>query len=120
MSVTMVLIIFGIYIQLLFVADLLLHMDFTYLIPFGFFCICAVVGLVSASKGIKLIFEKYPGFSNSTVLGFMSGSLIGILVQSMQINDTNFNWLLGSIMLTIGLGISMLFVILGKTMRKAD
>jgi len=119
MSVTIVLLIAGVYSQLLHAAELLLHFDFTYLVPFGFFCVCAIAGLVSASKGIKIIFEKFPGFSNSTVFGFMSGSLIGILIMSLQMNDTNFNWLLGGVMLVIGLGISMLFVVMGKKMNKA-
>jgi len=119
MSVTIVLLIAGVYSQLLHAAELLLHFDFTYLVPFGFFCVCAIAGLVSASKGIKIIFEKFPGSSNSTVFGFMSGSLIGILIMSLQMNDTNFNWLLGGVMLVIGLGISMLFVVMGKKMNKA-
>jgi len=118
MSVTIVLIVFGIYGQLLFAAELLLHMDFTYLAQFGFFCVCAIAGLVSVSKLIKMLFEKYPGFSNSTVFGFMSGSLIGILIQSLQIADHNFNWLLGGVMLAIGLAISMFFVVMGKKMNK--
>ena len=120
MSVSMVLIIIGVYSQLIFAAESLLHMNFTYLIPFGLFCACALVGLVSASKGIKFVFKKYPGFSNATVFGFMSGSLIGILVQSLKISDANFNWLLGGVMLAVGLGVSMLFVVLGKSMNKAE
>jgi len=120
MSVTIVLIIFGIYGELLFAADLLLHMDFTYLVPFGVFCVGAVAGLVSVSRAIKLFFEKYPGFSNSTVFGIMSGSLIGVLIQSLQTVDDNFNWLLGGVMLLIGLAVSMLFVVMGRYMNKTE
>ena len=118
MSVSMVLIIIGLYRQLIFTAETLLHMDFTYLIPFGFFCLCAVVGLVSVSRGIKYAFNKYPGFSNTTVLGFMAGSLIGVLIECLKMSDANFNWLLGAIMLAVGLGLSMLFVVLGRVMNK--
>ena len=120
MSVTIVLLIAGVYSQLIHAAELLLHMDFTYFIPFGFFCVCALAGLVSASRVIKLVFEKFPGFSNSTVFGFMSGSLIGILIQSLRIEDKNFNWLLGGAMLAAGLAISMFFVVMGKKMNKAE
>ena len=140
MSVSMVLIVMGVYNQLILAAESLLQfmlslvsrtqsvdmagnidqLNFTPLIQFSLFLVFAVIGLVSASRGIKYIFEKYPGFSNSTVLGFMSGSLIGILVKSLQMNDANFNWLLGFIMLAVGLGISMLFVVLGKTMNKTQ
>ena len=120
MSVSVILIIFGVYSPLIFMAESLLHLDFTYLIPFGVFFLFALVGLVSASRGIKLVFEKYPGFSNATVFGFVSGALIGILVQSLQLADPGFNWLLGCAMLAAGLAISMLFVVLGRKLRTVD
>ena len=119
MSVSMILIVFGIYNHLIIAAESLIHFNFTYLVPFGIFCISAVVGLVSASRGIKLIFEKYPGFANATVFGFVSGGLISILIQSLQLSDPNFNWLQGLIMLAAGLCISMLFVVLGRKMGKS-
>ena len=118
MSVSMVLIIMGVYDQLLFAADSLLKMDFTYLLPFGLFGVCALAGLVLTSRGIKHIFERFPGLANSMVFGFMGGSLIGILVQSLQLSDPNFNWLLGGAALAAGLIVSMLFVVLGKKMNK--
>jgi len=48
----------------------------------------------------------------------MVGSLIGILVQSLQLDDPNFNWLLGGVMLAIGLGFSALFFFMGKSVDK--
>ena len=120
MSVSMVLIIMGLYSQLIFTAETLLRMDFTDLIPFGLFCLCAVAGLVFVSRGIKNIFKRYPGFANTTVLGFMCGSLIGVLIESLQISDASFNWFIGGIMLVIGLGLSMLFVVLGRVMNKEE
>ena len=120
MSVSMILIVMGVYRQIIFAAEALLHLDFTYLLPLGVFVVCAVVGLVFASKGIKFIFKRFPGFANSMVFGFMSGALIGILIQSLQMNDTNFSWLLGGIMLAAGLGVSMLFVVMGKALNKGE
>lgn len=120
MSVSMVLMLSGVYTQLIFIADSLLHIDFTYLIPFGLFGLCALIGLILTSRGIKFVFEKYPGLANTTIFGFMSGSLIGIFIQSLKLSDPNFNWLLGSIMLVAGLGTSMLFVFLGKSMNKQE
>ena len=120
MSISIIMIIIGIYSQVIFMAESLLHMNTMYLLPFGLFCVCAVIGLVLASRGIKLIFEKYPGFANSTVLGFMTGSLISILIKSLQMSDVNFNWLLGGVMLAGGLGISMLFVVLGRKMKNEE
>ena len=118
MSVSMVLIITGVYNQLIYAVESLLRMDFTHLVPVLLFIICAVIGLVLTSKAIKYIFDKHPGFANTTVLGFMAGSLIGIFIQSLKIEDINFNWVLGGVMLVIGLGISMLFVAMGKNMNK--
>ena len=118
MSVTMILIVVGVYGPLLFIADQLLHFNFAFFIPAMVFGVCAIAGLVLSSRGIHFIFKKYPGFANSLVLGFMSGALIGILVSSMRISDLSFSWQLGGIMLAAGLGVSVLFVLLGKIMNK--
>ena len=120
MSVSMVLLIAGIYNQLMATAKDIMKLDFNYLFPFAFFGLCAVAGLVITSKGIKTVFEKFPGFANTAVLGFMSGSLVGIVVQTIRMDDVNesFSWWLGGLMLAAGLGVSMLFVVLGKVMDK--
>jgi len=118
MSVSMILIIAGVYGQLLFAADGFLQLDFTYLLPFGLFGLCALAGLVLASTGIKALFGRYPGLANAMVLGIMGGSLAGLLVRSLHMADENFTWLLGGAMLAAGLGVSMLFVLLGRAMEK--
>jgi putative membrane protein len=118
MSNSTVLIVMGLYSQLIFAAEALLRANFTYLLPLGIFGFCAVAGLVLASRGIKFVFERFPGFANVTVFGFMIGSLIGILSQSLQLHDANFNWLQGALMPIAGLGISIMFVVLGKSMRQ--
>ena len=120
MSVTMILILMGVYGQLLFAAESFLHLELTYLLPFGLFGLCALAGLVLASWGIKAVFEKAPGFANSMVFGFMAGALLGVLIQSLRLEDARFNWLLGGIMLAAGLGVSMLFVVLGRRMEKME
>ena len=120
MSVSMVLILFGVYGQLLFAAHALLRLDFAYLVPFGLCGLCAVAGMVLAARLIKFVFERYPGFANAMVLGFMAGSLVGILVQSLRMPDEGFTWLLGGLMLAAGAGISAGFVVLGKKMQKAE
>ena len=120
MSVSMILILLGVYGPLLIAAESFLHLDFTYLLPMGLFVLCTVAGLVLASKGIKAVFDKIPGFANAMVFGFMAGSLAGVLVQSLRMPDENFNWLLGGCMLVAGLGISVLFVLLGRAMEKNE
>jgi len=120
MSISVVLIIAGVYYPLLSIADSFLHLEFVYVVPFGVFCLGFLVGLVSVSSLIKYIFKKYPGFANAMVFGFMSGSLLSVLYNSLRIEDADFNWFIGSVMLIAGLVISMLFVVLGKKMQQGD
>jgi len=119
MSFTMILIVMGVYGQLIVAAETLLHMNFTYLVHFGLFGLSVAAGMVLASRGIKTVFDKIPGFANSAVLGFMAGSMAGILIQGLQMPDVNFDWLLGGVMLAVGLGVSVLFVVLGKALNKS-
>ena len=118
MSVSMILIILGIYGHLIFGIELLLHFDFSYLLPIVLFCVCALAGLVMTSRQIKAVFRKFPGFANSMVLGFMSGSLVSILVRSMRLDTAGFTWLFGGAMLIAGLLISMFFLLLGRKMSR--
>ena len=119
MSVSMVLIIMGVYKPLFDMANAFLRMEFMpFLVPVGVFGVCALAGLVLTSKGIKAVFERFPGLANSMIFGFMTGSLIGILMESIQ--EGNSDWLVGGVMLVIGLAVSMLFVVLGKVMNKEE
>jgi len=120
MSVSIVLIIAGVYSQIIYMADLLLHFDFTYLVHFGVFALCAVAGLVMASRGIKTVFDRFPGLANSLVFGFVAGSLLGVFIQSLMMRDDNFSWLFGGFMLVAGLAVSMLFLVLGKAMKPKE
>ncbi|MCL2158501.1 MAG: DUF368 domain-containing protein [Oscillospiraceae bacterium] len=120
MSVSMVLIMLGVYGYIISAAEAPLHLNFSHLPQLGAFLGCALVGLVLASKGIKALFEKFFGLANSMVLGFMLGSLGGIFVQSIQIDDPGFGWIFGGLMLGAGLGISALFFVLGKSMNKPE
>jgi len=120
MSLSTVLIILGVYSPLIYAAEALLHMEMSFIIPIGLFLICTVIGLMSTAKGIKYVFERFPGISNTTVLGFQFGSLAGIAYQSHQIIDMNFTWLLGGIMLIAGFCISIMFIFLGKIMNKNE
>jgi len=120
MSISVILMLLGIYGPLLIAAESFVHLDFTQLLPFGLFGICALAGLALASRGIKAVFDRIPGFANSMVFGFMAGSLAGVLWQSLRMPDENFSWVLGGFMLAAGLGVSMLFVLLGRAMEKNE
>ena len=120
MSLSTVLIILGVFSPLIYAAEALLRADFYYILPIGLFLVCVFVGLMSTAKGIKFVFEKYPGLANTTVLGFIFGSFVSISYQSHQIVDTNFTWLTGGIMLIVGFAVSVSFLLLGKVMNKGD
>jgi len=117
MSISTILIILGVYGPLIFAAEAIIRMNFEYITPIAIFVIFAIGGLVTASRGIKFIFERFTAFANTVVFGFMGGSLSGIFAQSLQVYDPNFDWLQGGMMLAIGLLASFLFVSMGKAMN---
>ena len=118
MSISTVLIMLGVYTHLMDMAASLMRFDLAYLLPLLGVVVFAFAGLVLTSRGIKRVFERFPGFANACVLGFMSGTLIGIIVKSLHAYDPNFTWPIGVITLVAGLIISLLFVRLGQTMNK--
>jgi len=122
MSLATVLLLLGLYYPLMIAGEYLLHANLAYLLPLGIFLIAVVVGLMLTAKGIKHIFKKYPGFANTTVLGFMVGSLVAIVIRAIgvQAGEPSFNWLIGALMFAIGIGVSILFITLGKTMNKTE
>jgi putative membrane protein len=120
MSISTILIILGVYSPLIYAAEALLRQEFSYFIPLGLFVLCTVVGLMSTARGIKHTFKRYPGFANTTVLGFLFGSLLSVMYRSHQITDPAFNWTLGGLMLAAGIGVSMLFIVLGRIMNKTE
>jgi len=118
MSLSTILIILGVYTPLIYAGEALLRMELSYIVPIGLFLVFTVIGLLAAAKGVKYVFEKFPGFSNTTVLGFQFGSLFSIAYQSHFIADTNFTWFVGGVMLIIGFCISVSFIILGRVMNQ--
>ena len=110
MSVTTVLISLGVYGPLIHIAESLIGMDFAYIIHLAVFGGAAVIGLVITSNGIKALFEKFPGFANASVLGFLLGSLAGILLQAVAMPDVNFTWAAGVLTLLAGFVGSVLFI----------
>lgn len=120
MSLSTVLVMLGVYSPLIYAAEALVRSELVYAIPVGLFLVSVMIGLMLTAKGIRFTFSKYPGFANTTVLGFMLGSLVSIMYKSHFIPDPNFTWTLGGIMLIAGLGISVLFVLLGRFMNNKD
>lgn len=104
MSVSMILIVMGVYDYLIASAK---SLDVITIAVVG---VAFVLSMVVSSKLIKFVFEKFSGMANFMVLGFLIGSIGGIFF-TLPKDGSN---LAGIIMLVIGLAISLLFVYLGK------
>ena len=118
MSVATILVVVGVYTPLIYAAENMFNQT-SLLVPFLLFCAGCIAGLVLASRAIKKVFEKFPGAANTGVFGFMAGSLIGMAYIALWHTPDpygNFNWLIGSIMLAAGLGISVMFMVMSKKM----
>lgn len=118
MSVSAVLFLAGIYEDLIYIVNDFMAFDFTYIVSFAVFAFTALIGVVLASNGIKILFEKHPGIANTSVFGFIVGSLISVVATSIMLKADDSTWGISILMLTIGLAISFLFVILGRYLRK--
>ena len=118
MSISAILIVTGTYEQIIGYARATLEGNMAYLPLILLFLAVWVLALVLAAGRIKALFKKAPGAANTTVMGFMLGSLAGIFIQSFHLDDSNFNWGLGAVMLVAGLALAALFIILGRSMGK--
>jgi len=119
MSVATILVVVGIYEPLIYSAENF-YASGSYFLSFGLFCVSCIAGLMLVSRAIKKIFDQFPGMANTAVLGFMAGSLAGMAWFSLQLDDPNFNWWIGSVMLLAGLAISGMFLLLGKRMKSTN
>ncbi len=110
MSVSMILIVMGVYDYLIAAAKAL---DPVTIAVVG---IAFVLAMIVSSKLIKFIFERFSGMAHFMVMGFLIGSVGGIFF-SLPKGGSN---LAGTVMLIIGLAISLLFVYLGKKVNTED
>ena len=118
MSVSAILVLAGVYEDIIYIAHGIMRFDFTYLLHFCVFCVSVVVGIILTSNGIKYVFKKFPGVANTAVFGFMIGSLLSVLIKAFMLPRGNSSWWLSTILLIVGLVISFLFVILAKYLKK--
>ena len=76
---------------------------------------CAfVLAMALSSRLIRYVFAKFTGFANYMVIGFLIGSIGGIAYSVFASGFGIMDAVVGLIMLAVGLGISLLFVHLGK------
>ncbi len=111
MSISMILMVLGVYDHLMLSAK---SLD---ILVIAVVSLSFVTAMVLFSNLTKFIFKKFESLANFMVFGFVSGSLVGLFL-ALPKNDTSFNWLIGSIMLLVGLGISMIFIFLSKKFNK--
>lgn len=104
MSVSMILIVMGVYDYLIASAK---SFDIVTIAVVG---VAFVLSMVVSSRFIKLIFSRFSAMAHFMVMGFLIGSIGGIFF-TLPKDGSN---LAGIIMLCIGLAVSLLFVYLGK------
>ena len=110
MSVSMILIVMGVYDYLIGAAKSL------EIVTIAVVGVAFVLSMIVSSKLIKFVFSKFSGMAHFMVLGFLIGSVSGIFF-TLPKDGSN---LAGTIMLIIGLAISLLFVYLGKKVNIDD
>ena len=114
MSVSMILIVMNVYEALLTAVKTL---D---ILTIGVVGIAFVLAMVISSRVIRWVFNKFTGFANFMVLGFLIGSIggigYGVFAGGIGLADA----LVGVVMLAVGLGISLLFMFLGKKVNQSE
>ncbi len=110
MSVSMILIVMGVYDYLIASAKAL---DLVTIAVVG---VAFVLSMIVSSKLIKFVFARFSGMAHFMVMGFLMGSVGGIFF-TLPKGGSN---LAGIIMLVIGLAISLVFVYLGKKVNIDD
>ncbi|MCL2589030.1 MAG: DUF368 domain-containing protein [Oscillospiraceae bacterium] len=118
MSISAILIMLGVYGQVIVMAETLFRLQFTYLPQLIALLAAAVLGLAISAKAIKKLFDRHPGFANSCVFGFMTGTMVGIFIEALYLANEGFNWLFGGALFLLGVAIASLFMLLGKYMNR--
>lgn len=115
MSVSLLLMLFGVYDYLLQTATGLFS-DFWHTVsvamPVG---VCFLIGLVLFSNLVKLVFNRFPGFAYCMVLGFICGTLIAVFPSSLP--GSPVEWLACILLFIVGLSVSVGFQRLGKKLN---
>ena len=109
MSVSVILMLLGIYKDLLFAVRDIMTGDL-HLVPYILvFAAFALAGVVLISRFIKRAFVQIPHITYHVVLGFILGSLVGIAINSFQIVDPDSSTLISVFAFAGGAAISLAF-----------
>ncbi|MCL2531896.1 MAG: DUF368 domain-containing protein [Oscillospiraceae bacterium] len=122
MSIATLLIVMGIYPQVMYAANQLFGASAIYLPHLLLFIGGIVAGLVLVAKSIAKSFDKWPGPSHSSVFGFMIGSMVGMALLGLTTEHpfaiaAGWNWLIDFVAILVGVGISIGFMVMGKKMN---
>lgn len=109
MSASVILMLLGLYTDLLFAAEAIVRGQYGLLVYIGVFAVCMFAAVILVSRFIKRAFERMPAIAYAVVLGFIVGSLVGIALNSLQIADSNFNWFMGAASFLAGTALSLFF-----------
>ena len=115
LSVSLMLMFFGVYDYLLQVASAFASAPWRFLavaVPVG---LCFVGGMMLFSNLTRRLFDRHPGFAYAMVLGFMAGTVVSVMPR--QLPQSAPQWALGLILFGVGLVVSLGLRALGKRMR---
>lgn len=118
MSASVILMLLGLYTDLLFTAEAIVRGELSYLTYIAVFAVCMFTAVIMVSRFIKAAFEKIPAIAYAVVLGFILGSFAGIGVSSLQIADANFTWTLGIVTFAAGTALSLFFAYMNYKKEK--
>ncbi|MDR0884243.1 MAG: DUF368 domain-containing protein [Oscillospiraceae bacterium] len=128
-SISMVLMLLGVYNRLLdaargsvdealtFIGVRTGDTAFTNILMAGVTAVCFLAGMIAFSHVTKSVLTRHKAPAYWTVFAFMCGS-VGAIAVNLPIHDGNFAWWQAAIALPVGLLIALSFVLIGRRMRK--
>lgn len=108
MSISMILMVLGVYEPMMSATK---NLEVWTMAPVG---ICFVVGMVLFSKLTKYVFDKYHSLGYYMVTGFMSGSLLTIIISEVRLPKDALGYILSALAIIIGVAVATLFNKLGE------
>ena len=118
LSVSLMLMFFGVYDYMLQVASGFASEPLGFLavaVPVG---LCFVGGMVVFSNLTRRLFDRHPGFAYAMVLGFMAGTLFAVMPRELP--QTAPQWALGLTLFAAGLAVSVGLRAIGRRMRREE
>ena len=108
MSISMVLMLLGVYQPMMAATK---NLEILTMAPVG---ICFAAGMVLFSKLTKYVFEKHSSLGYYMVTGFMSGSLLTIILSEVRLPENTLGYILSAVAIIAGVCIATIFTKLGE------